>query len=837
MANHVDNNFYTEKAFDLYSHIKCNVKCTLSICEIHDSLFTTYCFQCKRAICEVCRESFHSTHPIMEKKQVGMSQEHIKALFGDIEALIAETEVFSNPEKMNLEIKKKTKLEFEKMFQLLDKIKELRFKEIDYTFSSSNRYAQALVRNLSQIKKKVVNFFDDTKNFFFDRNINDDDSLIFLQIYDFFNDGRLVIQKYIDSIKEIKGIYEESDCLKEDYFENIIDSLEDFYSKELGKDKDRDISATKAREKSNLKNDKPHENKKQECILHTGNLKNKAISNKSIDGAYKSSQERLIDLYIKISTDNFSDLGNKCDSIKEHIENFKESVFTSFKKNGSMIEIEKLVKMYEEKTTKRINFLEKSGMRFSNSTTKSRKSQAGLSRSKALLAIKNPKEGKEGDDSSPLSTSKEKKSSMCKRSKSKKKMQLFALAENEWENDDLEDSDGHDEFTEESDDLFNNLLREEIIDVKISKNRKQMADKTKEKLRKMFMPKLRVQTLRNYTSVNKQISQKSEELDKFIINENLLNIIKENQRLTNSIKGKNDISLLITTIRRYYTFVTLDYVGRLSNRSRFDTSLMMDEKMEEFKNPNKAFKIIEGTDELLLFDKENAKMNKIKLPFDKKKHLINCFLPGCRSVLQNDFLYITGGKDSLEEKKAFLAYNIKENKLIKLADMKNSRSYHSMKYHDNLKSIIVVGGENNSTAETYDFYLNLWNALPDMNVPRANPSIFIDRVGTFAYSICGIFGNITTGSYTDAIECLDLVDMGQGWTRIDCNNKANIDLKQNEIKIFELTDNKLVIYGAHEVRTQKKCYAILDLKNFDLYMVNKELLEQIRIKISTDISS
>ena len=162
--------------------------------------------------------------------------------------------------------------------------------------------------------------------------------------------------------------------------------------------------------------------------------------------------------------------------------------------------------------------------------------------------------------------------------------------------------------------------------------------------------------------------------------------------------------------------------------------------------------------------------------------------------------------------------------------MLNPRSYHTMIYHDNLKSLVVVGGENNATCEIYDFYLNMWNTIPELNIPRANPAVYIDKVGTFAYVISGIIGNIVSNSYCDVIEFLDLVDMNQGWLKIDFKNKANVDLKNNETKLFPLTDHKLLIYGANESRNINKCFVVLDLKTLELIKIDSEDLEKMKVK-------
>lgn len=243
-------------------------------------------------------------------------------------------------------------------------------------------------------------------------------------------------------------------------------------------------------------------------------------------------------------------------------------------------------------------------------------------------------------------------------------------------------------------------------------------------------------------------------------------------------------------------------------------------------------KIIEGKNELQLYNKSDSKLEKYYLPFETKKHKIGYFPIGCRVVYYNQQLYITGGKStSGKEKNIFLTYNPKTNRLLTLAPMKKERSYHTMIFHDNLKSLLVFGGENNNTCEMYDFYLNTWNQLPNMNIARANTIAYIDKLGAYAYVLCGLTGNITNMNYTDALEILDLIDVNQGWSRIDYNNKTNCDLKQNELKVQILSDDKLLIYGAHVNRKEQKTQVVLDLKNLELVELDEKIQDQIKLKM------
>lgn len=89
------NYFKDCKDFDLYSHMKSNIKNNDGICEIHDSLFTTYCISCRRSICEVCRDSYHTSHLFLDKKDLTNYDSIIAdKIFKNLEDAVIETDIF-----------------------------------------------------------------------------------------------------------------------------------------------------------------------------------------------------------------------------------------------------------------------------------------------------------------------------------------------------------------------------------------------------------------------------------------------------------------------------------------------------------------------------------------------------------------------------------------------------------------------------------------------------------------------------------------------------------------------------------------------------------------------
>ena len=159
--------------------------------------------------------------------------------------------------------------------------------------------------------------------------------------------------------------------------------------------------------------------------------------------------------------------------------NFKGTVYESFSKHGSLVEIEKLVKMYEEKTSKRMNFMQKSGGIGFGSKTKY-DSKAMLSRSKVTLQTINKDKEKVVEKEKEVNARNEKLNKAClaKNTKTKPKgnktkdlkninNSMYALEEGN--EDDYEESESEmpEEESEEDDLFMNNSFEKNEIVIKL----------------------------------------------------------------------------------------------------------------------------------------------------------------------------------------------------------------------------------------------------------------------------------------------------------------------------------------------------------------------------------
>ena len=229
----------------------------------------------------------------------------------------------------------------------------------------------------------------------------------------------------------------------------------------------------------------------------------------------------------------------------------------------------------------------------------------------------------------------------------------------------------------------------------------------------------------------------------------------------------------------------------------------------------------------MIYDKKAHKIIKKNLKLTKNPHGYKTFPLGCRSLLIGDKLFITGGKDEIKEYAICIIYDRKTEKIKRIMDMQNARSYHTLIYNNVFETIMVLGGENNDSVEIFDPLTNRWQLLPELNVPRAIPLFYFDEGRGNMYCLFGVEGSYINSNYSDTIEVLDLTEIKQGWMKINYNNKARMDFK-NHLNIYPLNDFLILIYGAMESRHSNRNACVYHLVKAEMSEVDKNLMENLR---------
>ena len=302
----------------------------------------------------------------------------------------------------------------------------------------------------------------------------------------------------------------------------------------------------------------------------------------------------------------------------------------------------------------------------------------------------------------------------------------------------------------------------------------------------------------------------------------------KNGKLEKIYEKPEDIKLDKEVLQRYFAYETYNTVH---NNFRYKKPKTEMEKIEEeFDLDTDLAKPIPGTNEMQLYDRKTATITKNVVKFDKKKHKYTYFLNGCRSILVKDLLYILGGVDKEKNTtKMAYVYYLKTNELKLMPEMLKPHAYHSVGFLDYYKSIIVLGGENSSSCEIYDLHIGLWRPLPDLNIPRAHCNLYLDKFAHAIYTFFGVVGDITEKhNYIDVIEVLELKRLALGWSKLDYENKAEMDFKSGYNKILPLSPEMILIYGATNMRDFVKKAAVYLLPKFEIVKIDNKIFKEIK---------
>lgn len=829
-----------EKTFDLLSHLKNNIKNYSKICEFHESNFTDYCLFCKQPICEVCVQSLHASHPVVPKNNYPLSTNFYERLFAEFEKEVKYIEETIQPTLLLKTFKKNIESEMNDLIEKLNDVKLKRLKEIDSMFISSSYDCKQLKNAIKLTKETIFKYINRNKALLDLNAVSDSDSFIFLQNYELANDCINKINNYIKLLNQVKTTYSSMATTGDNKFIEVSSLID----KILLDQKRRDIKKANSKIWQSLDQ---YGNSFQETInVNSENETSPNLTNNSIS-------RRLMDFYNKINEDNFFAVREKIEFLDQFQESFRAQVYESIKKNQSLNEINKIVSTFEQKIAKKIIMTGGTRKISLNQSTLKSKGQLISNTPKSSKSKLKCKTGKNSEGSSPckVNNNTDVLSPGTQPVSPKKGLKINldspapvteVMASKEDCDSTENDNNNHISNNDNKDAVNNNDSdkdTDEQIDVNMKMNiviQEQRKHITKV-IEKIFKPRQKVKNLRivskNHTEMKKL--DKDGNNDKYKVNVELQQLIQENEKIYKAITSKEKVNLLIPVVRKFYSFNFLDYVrnnySKLNNKKENDKSVTELYEFNTLENdPYKSFtvKIVEGTDEIQLYNKQTQKIQKLKVEFDIKKLNTKVFYKGCKGCQLQGKIYISGGKDFNGDKQIFLVYNIAEKKLSRLHDMKYPRSFHTFVYNESMRALIAIGGENNNSCEIYDFYLNMWNDFPELNYPRANVELILNSTATFAYALFGITGDIVNKQLSDVVEVIDLIDLNKGWYKLEYTNNTGVDLKSNCLKIEKLNDDKILLFGGAEQRNSKVVYIVLDLKAFEMAKMDLKQIEVLR---------
>jgi hypothetical protein len=252
---------------------------------------------------------------------------------------------------------------------------------------------------------------------------------------------------------------------------------------------------------------------------------------------------------------------------------------------------------------------------------------------------------------------------------------------------------------------------------------------------------------------------------------------------------------------------------------------------ERYTELKEKVKPITKTNYIQLFDPATTKITKIKVPLTKEEHGYTTFPDGCRHLLIDSDLYITGGTDNCGYPiNIVLLYNLEIGELTRLANLNDNHSYHSVEYLENFDSIILIGGENSSSCEIMDLDSKKWTKLPSLNYPRANANIYYNNITSDLFVLFGMEGEMNSKTRnTDVIEVLELSDIMGGWMMVDYYKSVGLDLKSNYCITLPFTRDKLLVYGGASARSiEKRLFALFDMIKNECIKVDSDTMDLIK---------
>ena len=303
-----------------------------------------------------------------------------------------------------------------------------------------------------------------------------------------------------------------------------------------------------------------------------------------------------------------------------------------------------------------------------------------------------------------------------------------------------------------------------------------------------------------------------------------------------TINSEDDICLNNPLINKYYSLLFIDLFEKYfkpnikdNQTSYADLQIWKKDVNADEEDETDIAKIIEGTNEIHIYEKKNKKMVKFSLKLTKNPYGYTKFPIGCRNLLIGDKLYITGGRDEYNEYPNVLIFDRKTQNLKRIIDLRIPRAYHTMIYSEIFNTILVIGGEHEPSVEIFDPVTYRWQLLPDLNIPRANSLFYCDSPRGILYTMFGNEGSILDNKYSDIIEFLDLKNIEDGWNILDYKNKSEIDLK-SLMSIYPLNSDLILLYGGVVFRGNNKSVCIFNLEKSEITKIDQKIMDTLRIE-------
>ena len=786
--------------FDTSSHLIHNIELFDKNCKEKITEQSYYCITCKQSVCTSCGAFDHKDHILIQRDN---------CLFYDPNFFIEISKIIDI--SLNLYLKKQSIKDYLEnnisyIKHHLDELKIAKFQEIDEYFEKTNNNLKNLKNNFVEAKNFIENYYIKHKKFFninykngtnndvieeeeeIENNNLDLENSIFILNFDLMNLCDSKNLQVLDKVNELTNkINTINDNLKKKTNE-IIDIINNFYNLELNYERYEDFYYDiKIRIQKYSQIIRQFQETIADIIQKNGNI-NKI---QELLDIFDSQNKKNKDI---IFQQNFflNDESNTPRLSTNNNENEKDNTMINNKNNNNFLLNSN--NKTDNKNNLKVNLC-------SNKKTKNNQNNLINSSSRSAKKIINNKNDKL--IYSPNKNNNNKYHNALNSNLSENKVGHInnntilsnrTIPSNKYNIDDIIlDNRTIQRFFAYS---MNDYYKKNIIEDNLNKEE--------------YNPYIKNKKKKNNKLNNNLNNSKHKEIKKFKTNKN--NINKKNLFQNNNFRKNNTEEM----DSNQFNIKSVAYLSNYQNRYN---------SLKERANP------IIGTNQIQLFDILSKKIIKKTTSLNKNEHGYSSFPDGCRHILIDSILFITGGNNNCGN--IVLSYDISSNKLTRLPNLIYEHYFHTLDYIDNFDCIICVGGENSSACEIMDINEKKWKKLPHLNYPRANCSIFYNNITEQIYVLFGMKGNLwdKISKNSDKIEVLNLNNIDNGWINIEYYKSIGLDLKVNFCKTMPFTKDKLIITGGNNVRSfeEQTFYALFDMNKNEIIKVDKQTMELIKL--------
>ena len=814
--NNSDNNIILKekidelKYFDAVSHFKENIIHFNKNCSEPIKDYSYYCFTCKHSVCNECGAFDHKEHLLIQRKSC---LNYDNSFFNDISKVIEDG---IGLDRKKAQIKKDIKNSISQVKNELDNIEKNKLKEIDTFFDELKQNYINLKKNFLNTKACIENYYKINQKFF---NLNIKSN----------NEQGNQENNEVDLANSIKkkksGLTNFNTIERYNYLKN----------NEISDNKDLDNTIFLMNfELMNLCDNKNLQ------ILDLSNQINTRIKNISnlIDQTTNYILEEFKTNYLNFKEnsvvtkfdDFYWDIKIRCDKFNENISRFKETISDIYKRNHSFDKLKDLLSFFDSKNKKGKDVL------FNQ--------QYFIKQNNDLTSI-NPDMGK-------LMSQKLNKSLRKIRSTSKNKFNgqysntasTFKTRDNANSKDKVilrNNQNGIDKYTKYGYKTMNSDSKIDLKTINNNTNLDSLNTLNNEGLNKILKKEdviLNQRVLQRffayfvmdfYSKYFKLIKPSEEENN--IIPEDSENIyyksnLSKNKQSSNNNSAKKKLG------NSKNAKSSLNTNPKLMKKNTRSASLLAN-YTERYMNLKEKAKPLIGTNYIQFYDPATTRISRTQVPLQKEIYGYNVFPDGCRHILVENKLYITGGADNCGYPiNIVLMFDVENGNLEKIGNLNDNHAYHSIEYLDNFDSLIVIGGENSNSCEIMDLDSKRWNRLPSLNHPRANANIYYNNVTSDLFVLFGMEGKMDKNiKNIDIIEVLELNDIVSGWMMVDYYKSVGLDLKISYCLTLPFTRDKLLVYGGSTARSlERRIFALFDMIKNEVIKVDSQTMDLIKLE-------